>query len=97
MGDPRHINGPRLVVNLVDNAVITHSNPPFVITALELLAAGRPGRRGITRATVLAGSPRRSLSALAANATRYLLTRELAAPDEARLHLFEWNPLFMPP
>ena len=43
--DPRHIDGSGRVVNDVDDPVITDTNPPFVIAALECLAARRPRSR----------------------------------------------------
>src|SRR5713226_5589007 len=42
MRDPRHVDCFGRIVNLVDNAVITDSNTPFLISALELLTSWWP-------------------------------------------------------
>ena len=37
MCDPRHVDGFGRVVNLADNAVVTHTNAPFVSPPLSFL------------------------------------------------------------
>ena len=40
--DPRHIDGSGSIVNDVNDPVVTNTNSPFVIAALEFFAAWRP-------------------------------------------------------
>jgi hypothetical protein len=44
MSNPSHVDRSRLIIDLVHNTVISHTNPPFFVAACEFLAAG--GARG---------------------------------------------------
>ena len=43
MRNAGYINNAGEVVNDVDGPVVTHANPPFLISAFEFFTAGRPG------------------------------------------------------
>jgi hypothetical protein len=76
MRDAGYVDGFQFVVNLVDDAVVAHSNSPLPVAAFEFLATRRPRNRrkaldlGQTLPTGSADSCRSSLSALAVKATR---------------------------
>jgi hypothetical protein len=74
--DPRHVDGSGRIVNDVNYAVVTNTNPPFLIAAFESFAARRTGRRNElfktqhNTANYFLGQPCNSFPALETNATR---------------------------
>jgi hypothetical protein len=74
--DARYINGPGLIVYLVDHAVVTNADAPFFIAPDELLTPDGLGfdasfsKRETMRALMLFGSENNSFSALVVRAMR---------------------------